>query len=174
MLTLLGTFIPDNKLPSQLLTSLSCTLLSLAPLALHAVIPATLSSQSEGSTSEILSALNLCLASTVISITTVLNFSLAAALAVILGLTLTLASPSRLIRCGTRKILRVHCPGIYLGLDAGRDEGCDMELGDLGGVVCSVRVHGVYAPTSTGWYRVLASGVMHGARSNVRRYESDV
>jgi glycosylphosphatidylinositol transamidase len=70
-------------------------LLLLSPLALRALIPAKPSSRNEGSTSEILSALNLCLASTVISITTVLNFSLAATLAVVLGLSLPLASPSQ-------------------------------------------------------------------------------
>lgn len=44
--------------------------------------------------SSLVKALNLCLASTVISITSVLNFSLAVTLAVLLGLPLTLASPS--------------------------------------------------------------------------------
>ena len=44
--------------------------------------------------SSLVKALNLCLASTVISITSVLNFSLAATLAVLLGLPLTLASSS--------------------------------------------------------------------------------
>lgn len=42
----------------------------------------------------LLKAFNLCLASTVISITSVLNFSLAATLAVTLGLPLSLSSPS--------------------------------------------------------------------------------
>ncbi|KAJ3545014.1 hypothetical protein NM688_g5678 [Phlebia brevispora] len=42
----------------------------------------------------VLKAMNLCLASTVISITSVLNFSLAAVVAITLGLPLTLASPS--------------------------------------------------------------------------------
>ncbi|KAL0946673.1 hypothetical protein HGRIS_012862 [Hohenbuehelia grisea] len=43
----------------------------------------------------LLKALNLCFASTVISTTTVLNFSLAAVLAVLLGIPLSIASPSR-------------------------------------------------------------------------------
>jgi glycosylphosphatidylinositol transamidase len=72
-------------------------------LALRAIIPAKPSSQNEGSTSAILSALNLCLASTVISITTVLNFSLAATLAVVLGLSLSLASPSEQFIVGLGK-----------------------------------------------------------------------
>ncbi|TBU35999.1 Gaa1-domain-containing protein [Dichomitus squalens] len=44
--------------------------------------------------SAVLKALNLCFTSAVISITAVLNFSLAAALAVFMGIPLTLASPS--------------------------------------------------------------------------------
>lgn len=44
--------------------------------------------------STLVKALNLYLASTVISITSVLNFSLAATLAVLLGLPLSIASPS--------------------------------------------------------------------------------
>lgn len=43
----------------------------------------------------ILKSFNLCLASTVISITSVLNFSLAATLAVAMGLPLILSTPSR-------------------------------------------------------------------------------
>ena len=42
-----------------------------------------------------LKALNLCFTSAVISITAVLNFSLAAALAVFMGIPLTFASPSQ-------------------------------------------------------------------------------
>lgn len=45
----------------------------------------------------ILKSFNLCLASTVISITSVLNFSLAATLAVTMGVPLTSASPSQSI-----------------------------------------------------------------------------
>jgi GPI-anchor transamidase subunit GAA1 len=44
--------------------------------------------------SSLVKSLNLCLASTVISITSVLNFSLAATLAVLLGLPLTFSSPT--------------------------------------------------------------------------------
>ncbi|KIM87206.1 hypothetical protein PILCRDRAFT_815682 [Piloderma croceum F 1598] len=51
--------------------------------------------------SSLVKSLNLCLASTVISITSVLNFSLAATLAVLLGLPLTLASPSPMSSSGT-------------------------------------------------------------------------
>ena len=45
---------------------------------------------------KIIKAINLCLASTVISITAVLNFSLAATLAVSLGLPLMFSGPGRL------------------------------------------------------------------------------
>ncbi|KZP12615.1 Gaa1-domain-containing protein [Athelia psychrophila] len=44
--------------------------------------------------STLLKSLNLCLASTIISVTSVLNFSLALTLAILLGLPLSLASPS--------------------------------------------------------------------------------
>ena len=44
--------------------------------------------------STLLKGLNLCFASTIISITTVLNFSLAASLAILLGIPLSLSSPS--------------------------------------------------------------------------------
>jgi GPI-anchor transamidase subunit GAA1 len=43
----------------------------------------------------LLKATNMCLSSTLISVTSVLNFSLAALLAVVLGIPLSLASPSR-------------------------------------------------------------------------------
>ncbi|KAJ7273329.1 Gaa1-like protein [Mycena rebaudengoi] len=45
--------------------------------------------------SQLLKALNLCFASTVISITTVVNFSLAMSLAILLGIPLSVSSPSR-------------------------------------------------------------------------------
>ncbi|KAJ6623502.1 Gaa1-like protein [Mycena sp. CBHHK59/15] len=45
--------------------------------------------------SQLLKALNLCFASTVISITTVVNFSLAMSLAILLGIPLSVASPSQ-------------------------------------------------------------------------------
>lgn len=53
----------------------------------------------------LLKAINMCLASTLISVSSVLNFSLAALLAVTLGLPLTVASPSnsllaRGVKCG--------------------------------------------------------------------------
>lgn len=51
-------------------------------------------SHSISSISSVLKALNLCLASTVISITTVLNFSLAASLAISLGIPLSISSAS--------------------------------------------------------------------------------
>jgi len=53
----------------------------------------------------LLKAVNMCLASTLISVSSVLNFSLAALLAVTLGIPLTVASPSnsllaRGVKCG--------------------------------------------------------------------------
>ncbi|KAF7338129.1 hypothetical protein MVEN_02037700 [Mycena venus] len=45
--------------------------------------------------SQLLKALNLCFASTVISITTVVNFSLAMSLAILLGIPLSISSPSQ-------------------------------------------------------------------------------
>ncbi|EKM55142.1 uncharacterized protein PHACADRAFT_143130 [Phanerochaete carnosa HHB-10118-sp] len=51
----------------------------------------------------ILKTFNLCLASTVISVTSVLNFSLAATLAVFMGLPLTLSVPSRSVTAGLAK-----------------------------------------------------------------------
>lgn len=58
----------------------------------------------------LLKAINLCLASTLISVSSVLNFSLAALLAVALGIPLTVASPSnsllaRGVKCGLYSIL---------------------------------------------------------------------
>jgi glycosylphosphatidylinositol transamidase len=51
-------------------------------------------STDDGSVRLVLKALNLCFASTVISIITVLNFSLAASLALLLGIPLSISSPS--------------------------------------------------------------------------------
>ncbi|KAF8261152.1 Gaa1-like protein [Lactarius quietus] len=48
--------------------------------------------------SALLKAINMCLASTLISVTSVLNFSLAALLAITLGVPLSFASPSRSLR----------------------------------------------------------------------------
>ncbi|KAF8643909.1 hypothetical protein AX16_008925 [Volvariella volvacea WC 439] len=48
----------------------------------------------EAPTSSLVKAFNLCLASSIISITSVLNFSLAAALAILLGIPLSVSSPS--------------------------------------------------------------------------------
>lgn len=61
----------------------------------------------------LLKSLNLCLASTVISITSVLNFSLAATLAVLLGLPTILSSPSPVIA------IRIAKYGVYCFLGLG-------------------------------------------------------
>ncbi|KAF5330472.1 hypothetical protein D9619_005915 [Psilocybe cf. subviscida] len=76
--------------------------LSAALVAVLAAIPALFvslwrppaPSTNDGSVRHVLKALNLCFASTVISIITVLNFSLAASLALLLGIPLSVSSPS--------------------------------------------------------------------------------
>jgi GPI-anchor transamidase subunit GAA1 len=73
------------------------------PLAAVAVARGETSTAQTAPLSRVLNALNLCLASTVISTTTVLNFSLAATLAAILGLSLPFASPSRRFLVGLGK-----------------------------------------------------------------------
>ncbi|KAI9064414.1 Gaa1-domain-containing protein [Trametes sanguinea] len=64
------------------------------PLVVSSFAPSAPSSHA--SIPSVLKAFNLCFTSAIISITSVLNFSLAAALAIFLGLPLTLASPSSL------------------------------------------------------------------------------
>ncbi|PSR75390.1 hypothetical protein PHLCEN_2v9148 [Hermanssonia centrifuga] len=81
-------FITNQDIASPIL----CGVLSVIPLAALLMEPT-----SENTTAPIyllLKSLNLCLASTVISIISVLNFSLAAVLAILLGLPLSLSSPS--------------------------------------------------------------------------------
>ncbi|KAJ7709700.1 Gaa1-domain-containing protein [Mycena rosella] len=63
--------------------------------------------------SQLLKALNLCFASTVISITTVVNFSLAMSLAILLGIPLSISSPSRSLP------LRLGSFALYSGLGLG-------------------------------------------------------
>ncbi|KAJ7510073.1 Gaa1-like protein [Mycena galericulata] len=63
--------------------------------------------------SQILKALNLCFASTVISITTVSNFSLAMSLAILLGIPLSISSPSHHL------LLRLAKYTPYIGLGFG-------------------------------------------------------
>ncbi|KAI0636993.1 Gaa1-domain-containing protein [Trametes polyzona] len=64
---------------------------SVIPLAFQTIPPAP---ATHASIPSVLKAFNLCFASALVSITSVLNFSLAAALAVFLGIPLTAASPS--------------------------------------------------------------------------------
>ncbi|KAJ7343284.1 GPI transamidase component Gaa1 [Mycena albidolilacea] len=63
--------------------------------------------------SQLLKALNLCFASTVISIATVVNFSLAMSLAILLGIPLSISSPSQ------RLPLRLAKFASYIGLGLG-------------------------------------------------------
>lgn len=69
--------------------------LSMSTLPLITPILLPQDSRSVAPASTLLKAINLCFSSTVISITTVLNFSLAASLAVLLGVPLSFSSPAR-------------------------------------------------------------------------------
>ena len=84
---LFASFIPLTFL-HQAFSALVCAVISI-PLTSLAFVPSSPSNVAPLST--VLSALNLCWASTVISIISVLNFSLAATLAIILGLPLSFA-----------------------------------------------------------------------------------
>jgi glycosylphosphatidylinositol transamidase len=76
----------------QMASPLVFMVFALVPL-ITLMIPAK--EPERGSPSAVLKALNLCFASAVISITTVLNFSLATSLAILLGIPLSSASTSR-------------------------------------------------------------------------------
>lgn len=69
---------------------------SAIPYALTLVLAKPPTPDTTAPVHKILKSLNLCLASTVISITSVLNFSLAASLAILLGVPTILSGPSRL------------------------------------------------------------------------------
>ncbi|GLB34825.1 putative gpi-anchor transamidase [Lyophyllum shimeji] len=77
----------------QILSPLVYMAFALIPLT-ALFIPFAASQQNVSSLSLVLKAINLCFASTVISTTTVLNFSLAATLAVLLGIPLSIPSNS--------------------------------------------------------------------------------
>ncbi|KAH7929712.1 Gaa1-domain-containing protein [Leucogyrophana mollusca] len=79
----------DNQL---ILSPVLFGLFSILPPIILSAVPQ--SPPTAAPLSMLLKSLNLCLSSTIISITSVLNFSLAATLAVTLGLPLTLATPS--------------------------------------------------------------------------------
>ncbi len=66
------------------------------PLLLYLATPKTSSPHTVAPTHKILKSINLFLASTVISITSLLNFSLAATLAVVLGVPLIFSGPGNL------------------------------------------------------------------------------
>lgn len=83
-----------------MLSPLLLFVVSALPLAAVLTAPLT-TSPTTAPLPSLVKSLNLCLASTVISITSVLNFSLAATLAILLGLPLTLASPSPKSSSGT-------------------------------------------------------------------------
>ncbi|KAJ7632813.1 Gaa1-like protein [Roridomyces roridus] len=67
----------------------------LSALPLSALLVHSRDTKTTAPISQLLKSLNLCFASTVISITTVVNFSLAMSLAILLGLPLSLSSPSQ-------------------------------------------------------------------------------
>ncbi|KAK7020446.1 Gaa1-like protein [Favolaschia claudopus] len=82
----------------------------LATLSLRALLVPAEDTRAVAPVSQLLKALNLCFASTVISITTVVNFSLAMSLAILLGIPLSLSSPSKSLP------LRIAKFTAYLGL----------------------------------------------------------
>jgi glycosylphosphatidylinositol transamidase len=109
VMVMVFSFITDLRL--QLFSTFLCAIISTLPLACLTFLPPT--PPNVASVSKVLNALNLCLASTVISITTVLNFSLAATLAVTLGFPLSLASPHQQLYARLGKY------GAYIGLAFG-------------------------------------------------------
>ncbi|KAJ6525651.1 Gaa1-domain-containing protein [Mycena capillaripes] len=68
--------------------------------------------QTTASVSQLLKALNLCFASTVISITTVVNFSLAMSLSILLGIPLSISSPSQTLPLRLVKFASYLCLGV--------------------------------------------------------------
>ncbi|KAF8077824.1 Gaa1-like protein [Lyophyllum atratum] len=75
----------------QIASPLVFTLFAIIPLV-ALLIPSNTPARSVSTQSVVLKSINLCLASTVISITTVLNFSLAASVAILLGIPLSISS----------------------------------------------------------------------------------
>ncbi|KAF7363612.1 hypothetical protein MSAN_01018300 [Mycena sanguinolenta] len=87
--------------------------LPVATLPLCALLVPSQDTRIVAPVSQLLKALNLCFASTVISITTVANFSLAMSLAILLGIPLSISSPSQSLP------LRVIKYAAYIGLGLG-------------------------------------------------------
>ncbi|KAH9854210.1 Gaa1-domain-containing protein [Lenzites betulinus] len=87
-------------------------LFTAAPFIVQAVPPAP---PTHASIASVLKAFNLCFASALISITSVLNFSLAATLAVFLGLPLSSAAPSRTSSSTTRLAIYHAYSALALG-----------------------------------------------------------
>ncbi|KAJ7581146.1 Gaa1-like protein [Mycena floridula] len=86
---LLFSFVTSTWFNSVVLRYIMLLMVYATPFALLLVVP-----QDTKMLSRVLKAFNLCFASTVISTTTVLNFSLAASLAVVLGVPLSISAPS--------------------------------------------------------------------------------
>ncbi|KAJ7219487.1 Gaa1-like protein [Mycena pura] len=89
------------------------TFIVVSAIPLTALLVPSQDGRTMAPTSLLLKALNLCLASTVISITTVVNFSLAASLAIVLGIPLSISSPSRNL------LMRLSKYGAYIALSLG-------------------------------------------------------
>lgn len=79
----------------QIMYPLMFILFSALPLAGPLLVAQQSSDEAVAPVHMVLKSFNLCLASTVISITSVLNFSLAAALAILLGLPTILSGPGK-------------------------------------------------------------------------------
>jgi glycosylphosphatidylinositol transamidase len=82
-------------------------------IQLGALLVPSRDEKTTASVSQLLKALNLCFASTVISITTVVNFSLAMSLAILLGIPLSVSSTSRSLPLRLAKF--VSYSGLALG-----------------------------------------------------------
>ncbi|EGN93257.1 hypothetical protein SERLA73DRAFT_172176 [Serpula lacrymans var. lacrymans S7.3] len=90
-------FFENQKVYGPLVFAIACLL----PLITPHISPST--ANNAAMLTSVLKALNLCFASTVISITCVLNFSLATMVAVLLGIPLIIAAPSSTVATGCLK-----------------------------------------------------------------------
>ncbi|KAJ6497047.1 Gaa1-domain-containing protein [Mycena vitilis] len=83
--------------------------LIVSTVPLIALLAPAQDTQTTATVSELLKALNLCFASTVISITTVVNFSLAMSLTIVLGIPLSISSSSRSLPLRLAKFAAYLC-----------------------------------------------------------------
>ncbi|KAJ7685379.1 Gaa1-domain-containing protein [Mycena polygramma] len=94
--------------------------LAFSTVPLIALLAPAQDRQTTAAISELLKALNLCFASTVISITTVVNFSLAMSLTIVLGIPLSISSSSRSLPLRLAKFAAYLC--LALGWIFAREE----------------------------------------------------